>query len=205
MGYLLPTDYENFGLAANTTDDWITVASALMETHCRRISLNVTQYTERLRIVSGSQTVQLTYLPLTEVPPATNPFVSVQARYALGRRGEHLLAQEEIWRAFALPGSWSTLDPTTIDWTADGSLTLPLNILGLPYNELAVTYTGGLSVIPDAVKSACALIVKNAQATPGLNVQSSKIDTMQVAYFSDSLLDSNVKTLLRPWVANRLG
>ena len=43
MGYLLPTDYESFGLAPDTTDDWITVASSLMETYCRRISLNVTQ------------------------------------------------------------------------------------------------------------------------------------------------------------------
>jgi hypothetical protein len=205
MGYLVPTDYENYGLASNTTDDWITVASALIETHCRRISLNVTQYTERIRIVSGSQSVQLTYLPLTISPPATNPLISIQARYALARRGEQVLPQEEIWWAFSLPGSWSTLDPTTIDWTPDGGLTLPLNVLGLPYNEISVTYTAGLSAIPDAIKSACALIVKNAQATPGLNVKSSKIDTMQVAYFSDSLLDSNVKTLLRPWVANRLG
>jgi hypothetical protein len=60
-------------------------------------------------------------------------------------------------------------------------------------------------VIPDAVKSACALIVKNAQAQPGMNVKSNRIDMMQVQYFSDSLVDSTVKTLLRPWVASRLG
>ncbi len=206
MGYLLPTEYESFGLSADTTDDWITVASALIDTYCRRISLNVTQFTERLRIVSGSQTVQLTYLPLVSLAPATLPLVSVEARYALGRRGEQLsLPQEEIWWAFSLPGAWTSLDPTTLDWTPNGDLTLPLNVLGLPYNEIAVTYTAGLAIIPDAVKTACAFIVKNAQATPGMNVKTSKVDTMQVAYFSDSLLDSNVKTLLRPWVANRLG
>ena len=27
MGYLLPTDYCNFGLAADTTDDWVVAAS----------------------------------------------------------------------------------------------------------------------------------------------------------------------------------
>ena len=206
MGYLLPTEYESFGLSADTTDDWITVASALIETYCRRISLNVTQFTERLRIVPGSQTAQLTYLPLVPLAPATLPLVSVQARYALGRRGEQMsLPQEEIWWAFSLPGAWTTLDPTTKDWKHDGCLNLNINVLGLPFNELSITYTAGLAVIPDAIKTACAFLVKNAQATPGMNVQSSKIDTMQVAYFSDSLVDSNVKTLLRPWVANRLG
>ncbi len=40
MGYLQPTDYENFGLASDTTDDWVTAASALMEAYCRRASLN---------------------------------------------------------------------------------------------------------------------------------------------------------------------
>ena len=206
MGYLLPTDYENFGLAPDTTDDWITVASSLMEAYCRRISLSVTQYTERVRLVTGSQTGLLTYLPLAAVAPAMTPLVSVQARYTRPRRGESQgLIQEEIWWAFSLPGSWTTLDPTTIDWVDDGDLTLPWSVLGLPYNEIAVTYTAGLSVIPDAVKSACALIVKNAQASPGMNVKSSKIDMMQVQYFSDSMVDNTVKTLLRPWVANRLG
>ncbi len=206
MGYLLPTEYESFGLAPDTTDDWITVASSLIDTYCRRVSLNVTQYTERLRMTAGSQTALLSYLPLVGVAPATTPLVSVQARYARPRRGESQgWMQEEIWWAFSLPGSWTTLDPTTIDWVEDGSLNFPWSGLGLPYNEVAVTYTAGLSVIPDAVKSACALIVKNAQASPGMNVKSSKIDLMQVQYFSDSMVDSTVRTLLRPWVANKLG
>jgi hypothetical protein len=206
MGYLLPTDYENFGLAPDTTDDWITVASSLIEAHCRRTSLNVTQYAERSRLVAGSQTALLTYLPLVAAAPATTPLVSVQARYIRPRRGDYQGGMpEEVWWAFSLPGSWTTLDPTTVDWTDDGNLTFPWNVMGLPYNEVAVTYTAGLSVIPDAVKSACAMIVKNAQAQPGMNIKSSRIDMMQVEYFSDSMVDSTVKALLRPWVANRLG
>ena len=47
--------------------------------------------------------------------------------------------------------------------------------------------------------------MKNAQATPGLNVKSSKMDTLQMQYFSDSLIDSQVMALLRPYVAERLG
>jgi hypothetical protein len=205
MGYLQPMQYESYGLAPDTTDDWITVASALMNSYCRRESLAVTQYTERIRLTRGSQTAQLTYLPLTAVSPATLPFVTVQARYTQPRRGEIANEMQVLWKAFSLPGSWITIDPTTVDWWPDGGVTLPWSLMGLPYNEIEVTYTAGLSVLPDAVMSACALIVKNAQSTSGMNVKSSKVDMLQVQYFSDQMVDSTVKTLLRPWVANRLG
>ena len=97
------------------------------------------------------------------------------------------------------------LDPAQVDCAAGGDVTLPASFLGLPFNEVEVSYTAGFSTIPDAVKGACALIVKNAQCTPGMNVKSSRIDMLQVQYFSDQLVDNTVKTLLRPWVANRLG
>jgi hypothetical protein len=205
MGYLQPMQYESYGLAPDTTDDWITVASALMNSYCRRETLAVTQYTERIRLTRGSQTAQLTYLPLTAVSPATLPFVTVQARYTQPRRGESANEMQVLWNAFSLPGSWIAIDPTTVDWSPDGGVTLPWSLMGLPYNEIEVTYTAGLSVLPDAVLSACALIVKNAQSTSGMNVKSSKVDMLQVQYFSDQMVDSTVKTLLRPWVANRLG
>ena len=93
-------------------------------------------------------------------------------------------------------------------WTSipnTGELTLPWNVLGLPYNEVQVTYTAGLATIGDDVKSACAQIVRNAQATPALNASMSRIDTMQVKYFSSSLIDETVQAWLNPYVANRLG
>jgi hypothetical protein len=77
--------------------------------------------------------------------------------------------------------------------------------MGLRYSEAEVTYTAGLATVPNAVKVACAQIVRNAQATPGLNVKSSKLDTLETQYFSDSLIDSQVQALLRPYVAERLG
>ena len=207
MGYLQPTQYASYGLSPDVTDDWITVASAMIDAHCRRVSLNPTQYTERLRLVDGSQTVRLSHLPLAPIAPATSPLVSIQARYAKPRRGQAVYPlQEEVLWAFSLPGSWTTVDPTTVDFVAGtGELVFPLNIMGLPYNEVEVTYTAGLATIPDAVLSACALIVKNAQATPGMNVKMSRMDTMQMQYFSSSLVDATVQQLLAPWVATRLG
>ena len=108
--------------------------------------------------------------------------------------------------AFNIPGSWSSLDLTSLDLNVvTGDLTFPMNLLGLNYNEVEVTYTAGLAVVPPVVKVACAQIVKNAQATPGLNVKSSKIDTLQLQYFSGALLDPTVQAMLKPWVAVRMG
>ena len=68
-----------------------------------------------------------------------------------------------------------------------------------------LTYTAGLATIPGAIKCACAQIVKNAQSTPGLNVKASKVDTLQLQYFTGSLIDPTVQTLLQPWVSVRMG
>jgi hypothetical protein len=207
MAYLQPSDYTNYGLPATTTADWITAATALINSYCRRPDLNVIQYTERLRVTTGSQTVHLSYLPLAPLTPATSPLVSMQGRYARPRRGE--IADTpllEMALTFSLPGQWTNLDPTTVDFDPNtGELTLPWNLLGLPYNEVSITYTAGLSTIGDDVLSACAQIVRNAQAQPALNSKSSKLDTMQMQYFSSSLIDETVQAWLRPYIANRLG
>jgi hypothetical protein len=206
MAYLEPADYPNYGLPAGTTADWVTAATALINSYCRRPDLNIAQYIERLRVTAGAQTVRLSYLPLAALAPATSPLVSLEGRYARPRRGE--LPNEplfEIAWAFSLPGQWAEIDAGTVDYDpANGELTLPWNVLGLPYNEVRATYTAGLAAIGDDVKSACAQIVRNAQATPALNASMSKIDTMQMKYFSSSLIDETVQAWLNPYVANRL-
>jgi hypothetical protein len=207
MAYLQPTDYPNYGLPAGTTPDWITAATALINSYCRRPDLNVIQYTERLRVTAGSQTVRVSYLPLTPLGTAASPIVSIEGRYAKPRRGE--IPQQplnEIASAFSLPGQWATIDPSLADYDPNtGEITLPWNVMGLPYNEVMVTYTAGLATIGNDVKTACAQIVRNAQATPALNTSKSRIDTMQMEYFSSSLVDETVQAWLRPYVANRLG
>jgi len=207
MAYLEPTDYSNYGLPDSTTADWITAATALINSYCRRPDLDVTQYSERVRVISGSRAVRLSYLPLAALAPATSPLVGIQGRYANPRRGEAInnALIEAAW-IFALPGQWNTIDPGTVDFDPNtGELTLPWNVFGLTYNEISVTYTAGLATIGDDVKSACAQIVRNAQSTPALNASKTKIDTMQIQYFSSSLVDETVQAWLRPYVANRLG
>ena len=138
---------------------------------------------------------------------AVSPLVGVNVRYGRPRRGEMPdPVREQLAWAFGVPGSWNALDPTSVDVNLTaGELTFPQNFLGINYNEVEVTYTSGLVTVTPAVKVACAQIVKNAQATPAMNVRSSRMDTLQMEYFSGSLIDAQVQALLRPYVAERLG
>ncbi len=198
MAYLEPSEYVAYGLSADTSDAWVAAASSMIEAHCRRSSLLATTYTERLRVSRQSGAAQLTYGPLLQISTA-------QARCAVQPDVRDGLLVE--WAmTFGTPGQWVSLDPATlIVDTCSGEIRLPWNLLGLRYSEVEITYTAGVASAPDAVKFACAQIVKNAQATPGLNVKSSKLDTLQTQYFSDSLIDSQVRLMLRPFVAERLG
>ena len=204
MNYLDTTEYLTYGLDAATDPSWVTSASAIIDAHCRRLTLGVNQYEERLKMPPELNTVRLSYLPLATVAPATTPIVSLQGRYGIPRRGEWPIAEMslEFALAFSLPGSWTNVDPTTIDiWAASGELTFSVNALGLFFNEVDVVYNAGWNTIPTPVKVACAQIVKNAQATPALNVKSGKIDRMRLDYFSDSVVDDSSRSLLSPYVA----
>lgn len=201
MGYLEPGEYVAYGLTAETPDEWVAMASALLEAHCRRPSLMVTSYVERMRLTAGSRTMRLSYGPVAE-----DAVTAVRVRYGQARRGEmmaHWLTQ--VATVFGLPGSWSSLDLSLVDLdSSTGEMTLGWNVLGLDYNEVEVTYNAGLSVVPVAVKVACAQVVKNAQAMPALNVSRARMDTLQMQYFSGDLLDASVRSLLRPYVATRV-
>ena len=208
MNYLSPAEYENYGLEANTAAAWLTAASTIIESHCRRATLGVAQYEERLRITPERNTVRVSYVPLAVVAPALSSIVSARGRYSVPRRGESAFSEfsSDISLAFGLPGSWVDLDPASIDvYAQTGELTLPVNALGLGFGELEVVYTAGVDPIPGAVKTACAQIVRNAQATPALNVRGGNLDRMHLEYFSDSLVDTTVRTLLAPYVAQKVG
>lgn len=207
MAYLQPAEYTDYGLPAATSADWVTAATALINSYCRRPDLHINEYTERLRIMTGVVSARLTYLPLAALAPAVSPLLRVQVRYARPRRGELVDGgMLDIACTFGLPGQWIEMDLGSVDCDErTGELTLLGNFFGLPCNEIEVSYTAGLATIGDDVKSACAQIVRNAQSTPALNARSTRMDTMQMEYFSSSLLDDTVKQWLRPYVASRVG
>lgn len=204
MNYLAPSDYSTYGLDTSTDASWITAASAIIDAHCRRATLGVNQYEERLKMPPELNTVRVSYLPLVTVAPLPTPIVTLNGRYGIPRRGDWPFPEMslEYALAFSLPGMWTAIDPTTIDiWAASGELTFPVNVLGLFFNEVDVTYNAGWATIPGAVQVACAQIVRNAQATPGLNVQSSQINQLRLQYFAPTLVDEMVRSLLSPYVA----
>src|SRR5579863_1145446 len=207
MIYLAPSEYKLYGLDATTPVALVAAASSLIDAHCRRATLGVAQYEERLRLAADRNTVRLTYIPLAVVPPAVTPIVSAQGRYTIPRRGDWPFDDLRLDAAlmFGLPGIWTGINAAAIDFDpTTGELTLPLNIVGLWFSEVDVVYTAGLSVIPDPVKFACAQIVRNAQSTPALNVRTGRVDVMTMDYFSDSLLDQGVVSMLAPYVAQKV-
>ncbi len=204
MNYLEASEFEAYGLDAETAMSWITAASVLIDAHCRRATLGVQQYRERLRIPQGCNRVRLTYLPLTAAASAPSAIVTVKARYGSFGRGDDLAS--DFANAFGLPGNWTELDPASVDACPEtGELALPEHPLGLHYNEVEITYTAGLEPLPEGVKVACAQLVRNAQATPALNVRGNGLDRMHMEYFSDSLLDANVRQMLAPYIAQKVG
>jgi len=208
MTYLSPAEYEAYGLDATTPAAFVAAASSLIDAHCRRTTLGVAQYEERIRMAPDRNTIRLTYIPLSIVAPATTPIVSAQGRYCIPRRGEWPFddLRLDVALMFGLPGVWTSIATASIDYfSTTGELTLPLNIVGLWFSEVDVVYTAGLSVIPDPVKFACAQIVRNAQSTPALNVRTGRVDVMTMDYFSDSLLDQGVVSMLAPYVAQKVG
>jgi hypothetical protein len=107
-----------------------------------------------------------------------------------------------------------------VDWESGNSLRISDSVIqgfaqfgvksgspngGLHGTEVDIVYNAGFVVMPDPVKFACAQLVRNAQATPGLNVQAGHLDNMVLQYFSDTLFDQTVISLLAPYVAQKMG
>ncbi len=205
VNYLDPAEYQRFGLGTETADDLVLAASAVIDGHCRRATLGVTQYVERIRFRGLARSLQLSHAPLTAVPPAQSALVSVRVRWGRFRSETCLTPLQDAAQILGVCGSWSSIDTTTIEVSADGLLQFSPNPLAVPFDEAEVTYTAGFATLPDAVKAACAQIVRNAQATPALNVRDSRMDRMRLQYFSASLIDESTAAMLRPYVAQRVG
>ncbi|HEY9137538.1 MAG TPA: hypothetical protein VIM67_04640 [Terriglobus sp.] len=201
MQYLNAAEYVVFGLGEDTADELVMAASAMIDAFCRRTSLAVTQYVERVRLRRGYE-AQLSYLPITTATGTSSAIVSVRVRMGNAIADMPLA---EVLGAFGLAGQWTDVDLSAVSVSANGIVAFAAHVLGMPYVEAEVTYTAGYAEIPAAVKIACAQIVKNAQAMPALNVKRQAMDGLQMEYFQGSLLDAEVQRLLQPFVAERVG
>jgi hypothetical protein len=206
MAYLSAEEYTLFGLEETTPDSLVSAASDLIDAHCRRKGFGIAQYVERFR-VGRSRTVRLSYLPLAAADGVSSPIVQARGRYLSSTReweGSTELAIE-VAQVFATTRNWANVSPDSLDIDAEGGeIFVGTGLLSPALGDLEVTYTAGYNAVPQAVKQACAKLVKNALATPALNVSRQRIDRMYLEYFSDSLVDADVKRLLAPSVAQRL-
>ncbi len=203
MQYLNAPDYISFGLSEDLSDDLVTAASALIDSFCKRPSLGITQYVERLRL-ARRHTAQLSNTPLASTAAGVSPLIAVRGRFR-GRDVEP--AYSLIWESmlFLPANEWASIDSAAIDVAPDGVLNLRVGLFGCAYSELEVTYTAGFADTPVPVKVACAQIIRNAQAMPALTLRSQSIDSMRMEYFSGTLLDADVQRILQPYVAQRMG
>lgn len=199
MVYLEPGDYVRYGLADDTPDALVAAASALIDAFCRRASLGTTTCVERLRFRRDGRSLQLSYGPVIAV-------TACRTRLRRVRPGMGVPTPLQMdAMTFGLGGSWNTIDAATVTVAADGEAEVPANLLGVPADEAEITYTAGYETVPVPVQMACAQIVRNAQTTPGLNVRRQQIDALEMDYFSGTLLDEDVRRLLQPYRAARLG
>ena len=85
MNYLSPSEYQLYGVDTTTEPALVGSASSLIDAHCRRATLAIAQYEERIRMMPDRNTVRVTYLPLAPLAPATSPIVVTQSRPFLSR------------------------------------------------------------------------------------------------------------------------
>jgi hypothetical protein len=164
----------------------------------------VSQYTERNKLPGGRPVTRATYTPLVVPQGAQTPFVLVRARHGL-IRGPNAASFAEMLMPFGGPSEWVNLDATQVEYdTNTGELWLPAGVFGVPYSEVELTYTAGYAAPPEAVKLACAQIIRNVESHPAANVQAAQLDRLQLEYFAGSLLDEDIRRLLAPYVAVRL-
>jgi hypothetical protein len=206
--YLSDSEYESYGMEPSTAESLVAAASTLINTYCRRPTFAIFQYIERIRIAPERNNLRLTYLPLAIAQGNNSPLISGRARYAMPRRGEETTLSDmllQIASAYQLPGTWIDVDVSTFDYFAEtGEVTWLGNPLGLAFDEMELTYTAGFAQVPDPIKFACVQIVRNAQANPALNVKAGTLNQMRLEYFSDTLLDATVQTMLAPFAAQKV-
>lgn len=134
--------------------------------------------------------------------------MSIAGRYSFGRRGDFSMPGDDISllssiQQFGGMPVWEAVDPLTANCELDtGEVWVPSGIMNAHYNEVRVHYLAGFqaSALPNAIKQACALLVNALAMVPDLSgVKSYKAGNTAIAKFANSMIDDDVKDLLRPF------
>jgi len=133
-------------------------------------------------------------------------------RYGYGRRTDQMLGYFydanllSTLSAFGGPPAWtpfftpaSSLNPNT------GDLWVPAGTLLAYYTDVKMRYNAGWQAnnLPAQIKVACAAIVDALGAAPmGPQIRRFNAGKTQIERFAESVLDPDIKTMLRPFMAN---
>lgn len=133
-------------------------------------------------------------------------------RYSYGRRSDQKLGYfydvnllstlsafggPPTWNAFSIPSS--SLNPST------GDLWVPAGLLLAYYTDIKARYVGGWpqTSLPTEIKLATAALVKSIHNAPmGPLVRRFNTGKISIERFSDTVIDEDIKGLLRPYQAN---
>jgi hypothetical protein len=161
--------------------------------------------TEEKQFPSQRSITKLAQWPIAQL-------ISGVGRYGYGRRTDQeagyfydlnlltsvqALGGPPAWTSFAIPAS--SLNPTS------GDLWIPGGQLLAPFTDVKVRYVGGWpsTGYPPDIKVACAMIVSALEASPlGPQIKRFNAGKTTIERFTDSVMDRDVKSILRPFMAN---
>ena len=218
MPYLTPPSYETYGLDRRhpRRSRHASPHRPHRSSYCRRPSLMAAQYSERVRLIAGSQTLRLSYGPLLD-----GALLSARRiRYARPRRGEDgginftdrqtATSSTRSPPPSASPALWSDArrHHASTSTPAPAKSRSPQTFSASPYNEAEITYTAGFVTVPVPVMVACAQIVQKRPGHPRPERQIQPSSTpCRCEYFSAEASSATRASpcLLEPYRAERLG
>ncbi len=133
-------------------------------------------------------------------------------RYGYARRTDQMLGYFydanliATLSAFGGPPSWLRFFTPASSINAEtGELWVPAGTLLAYYTDIKMRYVGGWSAatLPSQIKVACATIVDAMSTAPmGPQIRRFNAGKTQIERFADTVLDPDIKSMLRPYMAN---
>lgn len=151
--------------------------------------------------------------PVSNVPGSTiSPILGVSGRYSYGRRGSSQIYPDlnyganilQIAAFFGGPPTWQNVDVSMGDFdTSTGEIFIPAGLYLGQYTEIVASYNSGFDPLnmPNAIKKACAMLVKNFLSRGGGTTGLRSITTSGTANvsFEPDLIDSTIASMLDPY------
>lgn len=141
-----------------------------------------------------------------------SPIIGASGRYGYPRRSDFAIYPDlnygmnplQIASFFGGPPTFTPIDPTAIDYDMQtGEIWVPAGLYLSQYTEIMIVYNSGYdpTAMPNAIKHACAGIVRNMLAMAGGVTNLKGLNSGMVnAQFGDNLIDSTIQRWLAAFV-----